>query len=216
MSLKDAGLVMVQFTMQPVAIEEFLPDWVKEFFESYESSSDWLKRNVRNQKGSGTCVCYSTGSNVFNECGSVLGHLDSAGFSLVGFFCQMRLDDKDENGSKQYGIVRFTFARDVREEQNPLFMEYKDRIKETLLDLIDKFFWNVRVFDNPPPEGLDTRSISINLSARQIKDQKRWVKDANRRRVGDAPVPLQASHVLVAEDDSFVIIDAPQEESAVA
>lgn len=134
--------------------------------------------------------------------------LEAAGYELVDAFCQKRLDPKDPAGRRVYQMVRYMFARkefvNISEEFRRVRYVIRAELQE---EMCDSALWRVRSLLNPlynrnGEEVEGQYMMSVNLEARRPLLRAdgqlvvEWQKDENGRRIGVAPVPIMAEHIL--------------------
>ena len=175
---------------------ELVPSFVRGL--DIETEEEQRERETR---ADGTLeICTRT-----NDCSLYLfvEELQNAGYDFCDCLYQERLDFRDNRNT--YHMVRLVFGYhgSTTEVVNPKFEEVKEIILQQMITLYDSAMWRVRVYNNPMHSG-DDRMISVNLDARQPfyhpdgSEVKRWRKE-NGKNIGDAPVPISASHVLRIE-----------------
>lgn len=134
--------------------------------------------------------------------------LESNGYELVDAFYKPRIDPR--NPKKMYHMVRFVFAHRDHVVLSPEFKLIRDRIRLAIDEICTQAMWRTRSFLNPfYKDGAEIEgqhAMSLNFEARKplfLPDGQpvvMWQKDAEGKRVGTAPVPLQAKFALVVEN----------------
>jgi hypothetical protein len=135
------------------------------------------------------------------------GMLEQADYELVDAFYKPRIDQKTR---KTYHMVRFVFAHRDYVSLSPEFRLIRDRIRLALNEICVQAMWRTRSFLNPffkDGERIEEQSaMSLNFEVRKplfLPDGQpvvMWQKDAQGKRIGGAPIPLQAKFTLVVED----------------
>lgn len=173
------------------------------------------ERAVRKSHSSGVMVIEPT-----EKCSLVefLGELEAAGYEMVDGFYKERIDAKDPRNKRTYHMVRFLFARREFVELSDEFKKVRDVIRTELRSICENAMWRVRSFSNPfyknGEEIPDQRAVSVNLEARQPlfrpdgQPVTVWQKDADGKRVGDAPLPLKADYCLRIVGDAVQLVTA--------
>lgn len=209
MALCNTDLITVQFTVQREQADKLFgpfADTLLHFKQAEERRVESKKRRTRNNSGNGLQVLDVKDPI---ECGGLLAQLESGGFELVGTWWQRRRDK--QNLAQKYLNIRFTFARELREDAHPDFLRARDDLMGLFARLVNRSFWGVRIYDNPlfrhQEEVEGRRALSMNLGDRKDKDQEVWDRDKDGEKIGDAPKTLQASFVLAFEEDDFVLLE---------
>ena len=137
---------------------------------------------------------------------------------MVDSFYKERIDAKDPRGKRSYHMVRFLFARREFVELSDEFKKVRGVIRAELQSICESAMWRVRAFSNPfyknGEEIPDQRAVSVNLEARQPlfrpdgQPVTVWQKDADGKRVGDAPLPLKADYCLRIVGDAVQLVTA--------
>ncbi len=135
------------------------------------------------------------------------GMLEQTEYELVDAFYKPRIDQKT---GKTYHMVRFVFSHRDYVNLSPEFKVVRDRIRLALNEICVQAMWRTRSFLNPffkDGERVGGQyAMSLNFEVRKplfLPDGQpvvMWQKDAQGKRVGTAPLPLQAKFSLAIED----------------
>lgn len=213
MLFADTDLVMVQLTLPEKT--HLLPRALRPFELRREQPGESQERRSRNASGNGVLVCSSREPT---DTSQIVRHLERVGFVLVGAHLQRRLD-KHPKG-KPYISLRFTFARGLRDDANPEFLQARGNLRKALIGLTCKSFWGVRIYDNPlflngePVKG--RRSCVIDLGSRRDREERVWRRDEHGEKVGKEPQLLAPTFYLAKRDGGLQLVpsDRFEQESA--
>jgi hypothetical protein len=136
-----------------------------------------------------------------------LDQLVREGYQLVDASYQTPIDKKDPNKKRRYHKLSFTFAPAQFVDISNEFRAVRESIMDDLEEMCDAAMWRVRAYSNPflengvPVEG--QQALSVNLEARVPLFQadgnpvKRWMRDAEGKKIGTEPVDLTPDFGLV-------------------
>ncbi|MEX1997299.1 MAG: hypothetical protein WEA04_01300 [Candidatus Andersenbacteria bacterium] len=220
MDVNSCGLTNVSSAVRLIALQfsfsnpDVVPLCVRQLPQ--ETSNDSLKRRS-----------VANGELVINPIENVglvefLGELESNGYEMVDGVYQTRVNPK--NPRQPYHMVRFVFARREYIQPNKEFGERRPLVRQALRTMCEQAMWRVRAFLNPlfvgDEEVYGESAVSINLEARKPlfdnfgQSLKVWRKDADGKRLGDAPVPLQPDYSLNFAADQ-IRVQPPQQTASV-
>lgn len=139
----------------------------------------------------------------------LVGHLVGQ-YTLVDATYQTRQNHK--NGGQQYHFVRFLFARNEFANSSEEFKAYRPAAVKALHTLLKEAYWRIRAHQNPFFENgsivEDQHCINVDFDVRVPRFRPngepvtRWQKDASGERIGDKPLPIDATHELVLLGDT--------------
>lgn len=175
------------------------------FEKRQESKQASVERRFRNIAGNGNLVVDEKDTTKCDILVALIEHLD---FTLVCFQWQERRDR--QNLSKTYYNLTFTFAKELRRDAHPVFVQKRVLLYELFVKLCNRSFWGVRIYDNPlfvrNEQVAGRRSCSITLGNRRSKQEKAWRRDGKGKKVGDAPALITPKCSLRLKSNSFILL----------
>lgn len=194
-------------------------------FSNHLAIPAWMKRpNRETQKGRVVRKSRTTGGTLVIEptekcsIAEFLGDLEVAGYGLVDYFYEVRIDARDPRGERTYYMARFLFARHEFVELSDEFKGMRDTIRAVLSEICRAATWRARAFSNPfyknGEEVAGQCAVSINFEARQpfFRSDGQlvvvWQKNERGNRVGDAPLPLKPDYCLRVVDGVIQLVAA--------
>lgn len=202
-------LIVLQFSFSN---SDVIPISVKRLNQETETKEERLERKSHS---SGVMVIEPTLNCSLEK---FLEEIEGSGYELVDGLYKERLDGKDLRGKRKYHMVRFVFVRSRFSEISEEFMKVRKEIRKELQAFCESAMWRVRIFRNPfyknGEEVQEFDALSINLEARSPRFLPNgqmvtvWQKDEYGRRVGDAPLPITADHLLRVVGDTISLITA--------
>jgi hypothetical protein len=136
---------------------------------------------------------------------SILEDLDASGYRLVNVHCEDREDGRE---SGKHYIVRFIFS--ATEQSSAEFSRIRKFLRLEFYDICTEALWKTRAYSNPLANGQRGMNIVCDTRRPFIQGDGKlatvWQKDAAGERIGDAPLPLTAGHLLrIAKGDIHLL-----------
>lgn len=137
------------------------------------------------------------------------------GYELVDAFHQPR--DDQHNPRRAFQMVRFVFLRREHVRSTAAFIQTRATLLNEMIEMCEQALWRVRVYLNPliidGRRVIGENAVSINLDARKplFTNGERvaiWRRDEHGQKIGDAKVPIQATHEIHFRDNAIELVPA--------